>query len=732
MKPSPIDLWANTNQELVQLLSSTNEFMARQAQRVLHERVAFEELEALKLKGLVVATLKNKTNPQHAARRAMWTLAATGATSKSELGMLLGADDEVARRWAIEFLGSEKQPLAESHHSLVVERARVDSSPLVRRAIASLLQRIPHDQRWDIAAGLTKHRTDDHDRVIPYLVWYGIEPLIDDDPARALSLARQSGWANLTRFTIRRMAESEVGREQVATALAKGAGALDSVLLEELLSSAKSRGGATMPEDWPKAFARLAESKNAQLASMTRAAAVQFGDPSVVPFYQQIVLDRSKSPNARNEAIRTLASLKDAKLPTLLNDLLGDRSVSVEAVRAMAAYDAPMIAKQLISNFAKFDDMTKTAALSTLASRRDSTEQFVAAMESNTIQSGKVPAFIIRQAMTVADEPLLARIEDVWGKIGTTSADKKALYAKYHGILKGRAFEQANKSRGRVLYDKNCGKCHRLFDAGGAIGPNITGANRNSIDYWLENILEPNALIGKDYQTTTFILKDGRVVSGLIAGENDDAVTVQTATDKIVIPMGDIEDRSQSQQSLMPEGQLKPMSDQQVRELIAYLMSPTQVAFPKAQVDPNRPGVTEGEALVAVAKVSDGQVRDQRMTSFGPDWSGDNHLWWTGGRPDSTLDFSVTPETTGKATVILQLTRADDYGVVTISGSGLEAKEVDLYDQSVTLAPLVMWENVAVSKDEPLQFTFKITGKNASARPAYMVGVDYVEVKSAN
>ena len=119
-----------------------------------------------------------------------------------------------------------------------------------------------------------------------------------------------------------------------------------------------------------------------------------------------------------------------------------------------------------------------------------------------------------------------------------------------------------------------------MFGVGGEIGPEVTGADRTKVGYWLENILEPNALIGRGYQMTTFLTTGGRVINGIVKQENDDAVTVQTATEVVVIPQDKIEIKKVATTSLMPEGQLGPMSEQQVRDLFKYLMSPTQVPLP--------------------------------------------------------------------------------------------------------------------------------------------------------
>src|SRR5690606_15527833 len=109
---------------------------------------------------------------------------------------------------------------------------------------------------------------------------------------------------------------------------------------------------------------------------------------------------------------------------------------------------------------------------------------------------------------------------------------------------------------GRELFNKTCAKCHTLFGEGGKIGPDITGANRGSLDYLLENMVDPSAVVGKDYQLTTIVTTQGRVLNGLVKDQNDDAVSLQTVDEVVVIPTSDIDERKESPLSLMPEGQL--------------------------------------------------------------------------------------------------------------------------------------------------------------------------------
>lgn len=740
VKPVELDLWAESSDALIKRIAGSNTFVARQAQRVLLERFAAGNVTASDLEKLVRSAVGAGDQPQTSAvmQRYFRLLAATGL-SQPDLLEATSEADPYLRRWGVYFIGERKERLNERTKTQIVELAKTESNRTVRREIASLLQRIPEDQRWEIIEALTTHHADVKDRNIPYLVWYGLEPLVPSDTARALHIADRSGWPDLLRFVIRRAAATQEGREQLVAVLAdRNKNRNRALILEELLTAAKSRGGVEMPSTWPNAFSWLYHRSDTRIVNLTRELAVQFGDDSVLPFYRLTLGNPKAAIAQRIAAVRILAALKDPTLPSQLASFVAipEQKLRAEVIRAMASYNDPTIPQILIDRFSQFDDSGQTAALNTLVSRGSYASELVAAMESKAISADSVPAFIVRQATTLGDDDLTKRLENVWGKIGTSSADMQAEYSRYRNMLRGRSFEQANRSNGRVLYDKNCGKCHKLFDSGGAIGPNITGANRTDKNYWLENILEPNSLIGKAYQTTTFVLSDGRVVSGLIADENDEAVTVQTATDKLVISKIDVEDRVISAQSLMPEGQLKTMSDQQVRELIAYLMSPSQAPLPGAAASPKSgpstpAGAIEGETLAASAKVSGGTARPQGMSGFGPHWTGNSHLWWTGGQPDDTIEFSITPEKSGRFDVTMQLTRAHDYATVRIAADVLETKEVDLYDTTVSLAEPVTWQNVALVKGEPIRFTIAITGKNDAATPRYMVGLDFVQLAPA-
>ncbi len=469
--------------------------------------------------------------------------------------------------------------------------AQRETHSVTRRYLASLLQRLPLEQRWNVAEGLLRYQTDIRDRNLSHLLWYGLEPLAEIDPARLLKLTLPGPWDSLKRFTIRRIAITEQGRDSLVQMLGvKEYGSLANLILDELTEAARSRAGVKMPVAWP-AISTALRSERQELVSKLNALAIQFGDRSAFPEYRAMMVDTSLPASTRLEALKLLSQASDNELAPALLQIIDDSAMGGPAIRALARFDDPQIATKLIERFATWSADRQSDALTTLTSRASYADALLAAMEAKQIDAKQVPAYAIRQLVsTKHDESYLKRLESVWGRIGTSSQEKQAAYETYRSRLKPELLKQANLVSGKSLYSANCGKCHRLFGDGEAIGPDLTGANRADVNYWLENILEPNSVIGKAYQTTAFVMTDGRVINGLVKSRNEDAVTVQTATEQLVLSLDDVEAEKESGISLMPEGQLEPMSATQVRDLFGYLMCDSVAAakLPRTLTGPSK------------------------------------------------------------------------------------------------------------------------------------------------
>ena len=197
------------------------------------------------------------------------------------------------------------------------------------------------------------------------------------------------------------------------------------------------------------------------------------------------------------------------------------------------------------------------------------------AIGDKKIPAADVSADIIRQLGNLRDPEIDKQIVSVWGVVRTTPADRLQLIRLYRGKVLA-AGPAPDLALGRSLYSKTCQNCHTLFAVGGKVGPDITGANRASLDYLLENVIDPSAVIPKEYVATRVDLKNGRTVTGIIKERAANTYTVVTATETLTIARDDVETMAESNVSMMPDDQLKPFSDHEVRSLFAYLQSPSQ------------------------------------------------------------------------------------------------------------------------------------------------------------
>jgi putative heme-binding domain-containing protein len=173
-------------------------------------------------------------------------------------------------------------------------------------------------------------------------------------------------------------------------------------------------------------------------------------------------------------------------------------------------------------------------------------------------------------------------VRDIWGEIRVTPEAKRQQIAGLKEKLARAGSREPSATHGRAIFSKNCASCHRLFDAGEKIGPDLTGSQRKNLDYVLENVVDPSAVVGRDYQVTLVQTDDGRVMTGIVVQENETAVTIQTSNERVVVPKDEIENRVQSSASLMPDDLLTRFSLEEIQDLLAYLASDKQIAQPEA------------------------------------------------------------------------------------------------------------------------------------------------------
>ena len=177
------------------------------------------------------------------------------------------------------------------------------------------------------------------------------------------------------------------------------------------------------------------------------------------------------------------------------------------ALRALAVYSDEATPRLVLGQYSSFTDEEKADAVGTLASRPAYALALLDAIDKGQVLRNDVSAFTVRQMQALKDKAVTERLTKVWGVVRRTSTDKSEQMSKYKALLTPAHLTEADRSRGRLLFQQTCASCHVLFGQGGQVGPELTGSQRMNLDYLLENILDPSALVPREYQVTVLVLK---------------------------------------------------------------------------------------------------------------------------------------------------------------------------------------------------------------------------------
>jgi putative heme-binding domain-containing protein len=195
----------------------------------------------------------------------------------------------------------------------------------------------------------------------------------------------------------------------------------------------------------------------------------------------------------------------------------------------------------------------------------------VEAIEAKRFPKDDITAAQLRQLRGLDDVAIRAALDRVYGKVNESPAAAKATMARLKKVWDEAPQWSIDRNRGRAVFNKACANCHMHGDAGGKLGPNLTGAWMNGPGYFVENLIDPNAVVGPDYQLTTVITDDGRSINGIVAEETPESLVLRTPEGPVTVPLKSIEARSLSAKSLMPSGILESLPEDEFLALIKFL-----------------------------------------------------------------------------------------------------------------------------------------------------------------
>ncbi|MCP4783044.1 MAG: c-type cytochrome [Fuerstiella sp.] len=562
------DLRQSTSDQLIDLLKHPNKWHRRTALRLLADR---RDQSAIPRLLAMIQDADSQT-----ALEALWALNLVGGFNEDVASATLSHRNPMVRFWTVRLLGDRQDISTETGRRLAL-LAETEPDVEVRGQLAASARRLPPSECLAIVSGLLARDEDANDPFQPLMVWWALESKADSDRAAVVDLMKnRSLWQHP--MTV----DSILPRLMQRYATAGGQSDLNTCA--ELFELAeKDQWRAALMTGFEQSFRgrsmarlplRLAEAiSKAGGGSITLQA--RLGDAAAFRDLHEALASDQTPEQQRIEYAQVLGELNDSNSVSVLLSVLtstGSPPLQSEVLAALAAFSVPQIADAIIRHNDALHDDVRLVAYNVLVSRKDWSRAMLEAIERGMIDPTAIPRDTVRKMTVHNDDRIAELVRKHWSDVRGASTDEmKQQVERLSHVLES---ETGNPYAGESLYAATCGKCHRLFHQGGRIGPDLTQYKRDDTLAMLLNIVNPSAEIREGFENYMLLTSDGRVAAGFLFDQDKHLVVIRGADGQnITIRRDQIEEMVKQSTSLMPSGLLDKLSDQQVRDLMAYIRS---------------------------------------------------------------------------------------------------------------------------------------------------------------
>jgi putative membrane-bound dehydrogenase-like protein len=533
--------------ELVARLGSKNVWDRETAARLIYQRQPPDAAKPL-------AELAESHKASPATRiHALYALAGLGKLTAESLAICLEECPPRVRELAARLAGPELERLPAAAQPSILKPLQYlaeDEDAQVRYQFAFTLGDLPVQQR---IAGVTKLLSQD----------------ADDKWIRLACLTSLPDPYGLLDHVLGGTAEELTSIEPVLPELATLAGRTknNDALAKTLPLLAK------LPRD--KALLRIAVLRGLMTgAGMSREELLKIAAESLLATSSADALtiagDASRSIKDRAAAMQGLALGEFAAAKESLTAILSPqqpKELQLAAMRTLESFPDDGVGELLVANWQTLAPDTRRAALDVLAGRGRRAQQLLAAIAARDIAAAEIDAAHI----DLLKKHSSAEIREQATKLFAASAlaRRNDVVEQYRPVLE----KPGDAVRGKALFAKNCSSCHKVEGVGHELAPNLAAMKNRGPEAILLNVLDPNREVNPQYLSYVVVTNEGRTLSGIIAAESANSITLKRADgqgDEVL--RSDIDELRSTGLSLMPEGLEKQLDQAAMSDLIAYIL----------------------------------------------------------------------------------------------------------------------------------------------------------------
>ena len=500
-----------------------------------------------------------------------------GQTGINEIGAFTHKNPHV-RRWAFRLScdqGNLSRDLTKNLETFIRNEKDVET----RTQIASSAKRLSPAACFRVLKELLKHETDTNDPYQPLLIWWALESKCNA-PSQVIDFinSTQHFWTNrivedhlatrlVKRFTMPGTRQDFLILAQLFENARNANKELSQKMLAEFESTTRNFANLVFPNELLKV---ITEMGGASLELQVR----QNDKPSIQAALAKLTDDKTHALE-KEKLIRALGDIRAKDSVGLIVDQLkksDNGKLQIACLESLQKFDADSVGNSIVERLPTLADDSALVAQSILASRKSWSLAVLEAIDAQKVNVKSIVQSTPRRMLFHGDKEIDSMVTRLFGNIaGATDAVLRQKIDKYFGELNS---GNGSPYEGKKLFVANCGKCHRLYQNGGNIGPDLTSYQRNDLKMMLLHVVNPNAEIREGFENTMVSLDDGRIVSGFVKEQDNKQIVLRTAEGGDVrIDIESIENRKAVSQSLMPTGLLDELTVQQRRDLFAFLRS---------------------------------------------------------------------------------------------------------------------------------------------------------------